>query len=101
MNFVDDVNLEPSPAGPHASVLPQLADFVDAAIAGAVDFQDIDVFAPADAHADVALVARMGRGAVHAVERLGENPRGRGLAHPTGAREQVSVSDPVRFDGAG
>ena len=57
VNFVDDVDLEPRPAGPHADVLPQLADFVDAAIAGAVDLQHVHVLAGADAAADVALVA--------------------------------------------
>ena len=45
VDFVDDVDLESCPAGPHAGVLPQLADFVDAAVAGAVDFQHVHVLA--------------------------------------------------------
>ena len=45
VDFVDDVNLESRPAGPHVDVLPQLADLVDAAIAGAVDLQHVDVVA--------------------------------------------------------
>ena len=57
VDFVDDVDLEPRPAGANVDVLPQLADLVDAAIAGAVDFQHVDVAAGADALADVALVA--------------------------------------------
>ena len=62
VDFVDDVDLEPRPAGPHADVLPQLANFVDAAIAGPVDLQHVDVVAGADAAADVALVAGRGVG---------------------------------------
>ena len=45
VDFVDDVDLEPRPAGPHVDVLPQLADFVDAAVAGAVDLQHVHVVA--------------------------------------------------------
>ena len=45
VDFVDDVDLEPRPAGPHVDVLPQLADFVDAAVAGPVDLQHVDVVA--------------------------------------------------------
>ena len=45
VDFVDDVDFEARPAGPHVDVLPQLADFVDAAVAGAVDLQHVDVVA--------------------------------------------------------
>ena len=45
VDFVDNVNLEARPAGPHVDVLPQLADLVDAAVAGPVDLQYVHVFA--------------------------------------------------------
>ena len=38
VDFVDDVDFEASSAGTHGDVLPQLADFVDTAIASSVDF---------------------------------------------------------------
>ena len=64
VDFVDDVDLVPHAAGPHGHVLPQLANLVDAAVAGAVDFQHVDVVAGRHAEADVALVARRRRRAV-------------------------------------
>ena len=72
MDFVDDVDFVACPAGAHRDVLPQLADFVDAPVAGAVDFQDIDVVARADALAQLAGVAGRWRGALDAVERFGQ-----------------------------
>ena len=57
VHFVDDVDLEAGAAGPDVDVLPQLADLVDAAVAGAVDLQHVDVVARGDGLADVALVA--------------------------------------------
>ena len=99
VDFVDDVNLEPHAAGPHGDVLPQLANFVDAAVAGAVDLQHVDVVAGGDAQADVALVARRGRRAVDAVERLGQDAGGRRLADAAGAGEQIGVADAVAGDG--
>ena len=80
VDFVDDVDLVARSAGPKLHVLAQLADLVDAVVAGAVDFQDVDVFAGGDGLADVALVARRRRRPLHAVERLGQDAGGAGLA---------------------
>ena len=101
VDFVDDVDLEPRPAGPHVDVLPQLADFVDAAVAGAVDLQHVDVVALRDALADVALVAGRRRRAVHAVQGLGEDPRRRRLADAAGTGEQIGVADAIGGDRVG
>ena len=49
VDFVDDVDLVACPAGPKLHVLPQFADLVDAAVAGAVDLQHVDVLAGGDA----------------------------------------------------
>ena len=100
VDFVDDVNLEPRAAGPHGDVLAELADFVDAAVAGAVDLEHVDVVAGGDALADLALAAGRGRRAAFAVEALGENAGGGGLAHAAGAGEQIGVPDAVAGDGA-
>src|SRR5436305_15170027 len=87
VDFVDDVDLESGAARPDVDVLAQLANFVDPAIAGAVDFQDIDIVAGADARADVTLVARRWRRPGQAVQRLRQNAGGRRLADATGAGE--------------
>ena len=99
VDFVDDVDFEPCPAGPHADVLPQLADFVDAAVAGPVDLQHVHVLAGADAAADVALVAGDRGGTLFAVQRLGQDSGGRGLAHPACAGEKIGMAHAMGRDG--
>jgi hypothetical protein len=95
VHFVDDVDLHPRPAGPNGDVLAKLTDFVDAAIAGTVNFQHVDIIPRGNRLADFALVARCGSGTVFAVERLGKNPRRGGLANPTGTRKQIGVPNAV------
>ena len=63
MDFVDVVDLEPGAAGPEAGVLAELADVLDAVVAGAVDLDDVDVLPGGDRLADVAVVARRRRSA--------------------------------------
>ena len=60
VDFVDDVDLEPCPAGPHVHVGSQLADLVNAAIAGPVDLQHVHVLAARDADTHVAAIRRGG-----------------------------------------
>ena len=101
VDFVDDVDLEAGPAGADVDVAAELADFVDAAVAGAVDLEHVDVAAAGDALADVALVAGRGRRPVHAVQGLGEDAGGRGLADAASAGEEIGVADAVGGDGVG
>src|SRR5207249_1190967 len=86
------------PAGPKLNILPDLAHLIDAAIAGAVDLQDVDVLAGRNGATAVANTAG-GRGRpLLAVQGLGEDARGAGLADAAGAGEEVSVSDAVAFE---
>ena len=100
VDFVDDVDLAAGPAGANADVLTQLTDLVDAPVAGPVDLQHVDVAAGADALAHVAAVAGRGRGALFAIECLGQDPRCRGLADAPSAGEQIGMADPIRGDRA-
>src|SRR5439155_21859663 len=88
---VDDVDLVACPARPHVDVLPKLADFVDAAVAGPVDLQHVHVVAAAHRLADVALVARLRRRTALAVVRFAQDARGRGLAYAAGPGEEIGV----------
>ena len=72
---------------------------VHAVVAGAVDLDDVHVVAGRDAAADFAFVAGSGRRPLFAVEGLGEDASGGGLADAAGAGEQVSVSDAVALKG--
>ena len=98
MDFVDVVDLEPGPAGAEAGVLAELADLLDAVVAGPVDLDDVDVLADGDRLADVAGAVGLDGRPVHAVQALGEDPGDRGLADPPGPAEEVGVRDPVEAD---
>jgi len=99
MDFIDDEDLVPVAGGGVLDVLAQLADLPDAAVGGRVDLQNVDGVALGDLQAGGAGVARVGSGALVAVERLGQDA-GRGcLADAPRAREQVGVGDPTEADG--
>ena len=84
-----------------AGGVAELADFVDAAVGGGVDFDDVDRRAGADFEAGVADFAGLGGGAelaadgVAAVERAGEDARDCGFADAAVARKDVAVGDAV------
>jgi len=59
VDFVDVIDLEPGAARPEPGVLPQLADLLDAVVAGPVDLDDVDVLADGDRLADVAGLVRI------------------------------------------
>ena len=99
MHFVDQVDLELAARGHVLRVLDHLAHIVDAGVGRRVDLQQVDVAAGIDVQAGRALAARLGAGALLAVERLGEDPGDGGLAHPTGASEQEGVVDPAGVQG--
>ncbi len=101
MHFVNDVDLEPSPAGPNVDVAAELADFVDAAVARAVDFDHIHIAAAGDALTDVTDAAGSRRRAIHAVQRFGEDAGSRSLANAASAGEQIGVTDAIGRDRVG
>ena len=75
--------------------------FVDAVVAGAVDLEHVHVLAGGDALADVAFAAGRGRRSLLAVERLGEDAGGRGLADAACSGEEIGVGDAVALEGVG
>ena len=99
MHFVDDVDLELAARRSVPDRVPKFAHFVDAAVAGAVDFQYVERTALGDLLTVVALVARFGRRTFHTVQCLGEDARGGSLADAARADEEVGVGQPVLFDG--
>ncbi len=95
VDFVDDVDLLAQDRGLVPHRLGQLADRVDAAVRGAVHLLVVGRAAVADRHARRAHAARLGRGALLAVERLANDPGERGLAAAARAAEQERVVDPA------
>src|SRR5579871_3279880 len=98
MDFIDDVDFVARAAGTILDILANLADLIDPAIACAIDFEDVDVFAGSDALANLAGITRSGRRPAHTVEGLGQDPRRGGLADAARPGKQVGVGDTVTFE---
>ena len=105
VSFVDDVDLAPVLGGLEVDLLAYLPDFFHAAVAGGVQFDDVEVAALVDGDADGACVAGVAALRVEAVDGLGEHAGGGGLAAASGAAEEIAVADAVLdhglFEGAG
>ncbi|SBV35169.1 hypothetical protein STPYR_10099 [uncultured Stenotrophomonas sp.] len=93
VHLVDQVHLVLAARGHVLGVLDHLAYIVHAGVGGRVDLQQVDVAAGVDVQAGRALPARVGAGAVLAVQRLGEDAGDGGLANAAGAGEQEGVVD--------
>ena len=99
VHFVDDVDLVAVARRGVAHRLPQLPHRVDAAVAGAVDLQDVHRARLGDLQAGRAGVARDRGRPLDAVERLGHETRHGRLADAAQSREEVGVVDAPVGDG--
>ena len=70
VHFVDDVHLEPRAGRAELGVGDDVADVVDAGVAGGVDLDDVQVLAAGDRQARIALAARLGGRACRSVRQL-------------------------------
>ena len=101
VNFVNDVDLKPGGGRSVSAGLPQLADLLDAIIAGAVDFENVQRPALGDF-----LAARVGVVEIHfrsagAIEAFGKNAGDGGFASAARAAKEVGVSNALALDGLG
>lgn len=101
MDLVDDVDFEFSAGGGVGDAFAEVLDLVDAAVGGAVDFQDIQTAALGDLLADVLVGVEIDARALGAVEGLGEDARGGGFADPAGADKEKGVGEATLGDGVG
>ena len=106
VHFVDDVDLVARADRGIAHRLDDLAHVVDAGVAGGVHLDHVDMAALGDRTARLAHAARVDRRAAlpvrpDAVERLGDQPRGAGLADPAHAGHQEGMRQPLALDGVG
>jgi hypothetical protein len=96
MHLVDDVDFV---ARLHRRVLRVLDDrgahIVDAGFGGGIHLDDIDAGALLDSAAESARFARVRRGTLLAVERLGEQARRGGFARAARAAKQVRMRLPT------
>ena len=100
VGLVDDVDLVSTRRRRVDGLLAQLPGIIDAAVRGSVQFHDIHGAGAVGGqlHAAAALPAGLGGRPLLAVERAGQDARGRGLAAPTWAGEQVGVVRPARLE---
>ncbi len=101
MGFVENVNLEAVARGAIARGLAQLANFVNAAIGGGVDFDHVHGISGANFDAGIANSARLGDRLVRraAVQRHRQNARDGGLADAAMSAENVAVGGASLLDG--
>ena len=76
VHFIDNVDLVARPAGARAHGQTHLADLVDAAVAGTIDLQHVEILARGDALTNLAGVARRRRRSLDAIQGLRQNARG-------------------------
>ena len=84
----------------------QLADVIDAGTAGGIHLDDVDMAVFGDRDAVLAYAARADRRAASsvgadAVQRAGDNARGRGLADPAHAGKHEGMGDAPGAEGVG
>jgi hypothetical protein len=72
MHLVDNVDLGARSAGPDIDVGALLADLVNPAVAGPVDFQDVDIVTCRDALALIACSAGSRSWPIYAIQAFGE-----------------------------
>ena len=106
VDFVDDVDLVARRDRRIAHSLDDLAHVVDTCMARRVHFDDIDMAPFGNRAARLALAAGADRRATlpvgaDTVERLGDQPRGRGLADPAHAGHQEGMRQPIPCNGIG
>ena len=101
VRFVDDVDLVATlGAGGVHGALAQVPRVVDAPVGGRVQLDHVEVgLAGPDPGARFALAARLAVLPVAAIQRHGQDPGGRGLAHTARAGEEIAVRRPAARHG--
>jgi len=99
VGFVDDENLVAVARRLVAHIFAQLAHFIDAAVGGGVDFNNVRSAAGGDFEAACAHPARRGRGAFDAVQAARQDARDGGLPGAALSRKNVTMGDAFLGDG--
>ena len=98
VRLVDDEDAVAVARGLELRDVAQLADVVDAGVRRGVDLAHVHVDAFGDLTAHRAGVVRLGGRTLDAVQRLGQDARGGGLADAADAGEEIGVMDAVVLD---
>jgi hypothetical protein len=99
MDFVDDVDFEFSASRGVGDAVPQVFDFADATIRGAIDFEDIETTSVFDFFADIVVRVEIGLGSVRTVEGFGENSGRGSFSDASGTDKEESMGEASFRDG--
>jgi hypothetical protein len=81
--------------------LTKLPDIIDTAVAGAVNFNNVNILTDIDGYTAIASQTRLGCRAfgLQAIEGFGQNSRHGGLANAACAAKQIGMGHTVGLDG--
>jgi hypothetical protein len=99
VDFVDDVDFEFSASWGVGDAVPQVFDFANATIRGAIDFEDIEAAAVFDFFADIVGRVEIGLGSVRTVEGFREDSGGGGFSDASWTDKEESVGEASFRDG--
>jgi hypothetical protein len=99
VDFVDDVDFEFSASRGVGDAVPQVFDFADATIGGAIDFEDIEATSVFDFFADIVVRVEIGLGSVRTVEGFREDSGGGGFSDASRTDKEESVGEASFGDG--
>jgi len=101
VNFVDNIDFEFSAGGSVGDAIAQFFDFVDAAIGGAVDLENVEAATLFDFFANIVVGVEVGFWALGAVEGFGKDTGGGGFTDAAGTDEKKGVGETTLGDGIG
>jgi hypothetical protein len=98
VHLVDDVDLELPLRRRVTHRFAQLTHLVDAIVGCAVNFDHVEMRSLGDRLAGRILDVEIRVGSIRAIQRFGEDSRGRGLSRAARADEQIGMRDPLARD---
>ena len=101
VDLIDDIDFEFPARGGVRNAVAQILDLADAAVGGAVNFEDVQAAALLDFLADILVGVEVGLGTGGAVEGFGEDAGGGGFADAAGADKEKGVGEAALGDGVG
>ena len=91
VDFIDDIDLVARLVGGVVHLLAEVSDFVDTAVAGGIDFDNVHSAAFGDCPAHVAFVAGLALAVVEAVDGFSQTAGRAGLAGAAGSAKKVGM----------
>src|SRR5947209_11403177 len=99
MRLINDEDFVPIARGPVANIVPDFAHFVNPAVRGGIDLDDVNGIPFGNLDAARAYAAWSACGSFDAVQAARQNARNACLAGSALARKDVAMGQPITLDG--